>query len=81
MSDVSTNDSRKLRECPFCGGEAEVTPIAWNIIQCTQCTCQLIVLPLPEGATEEYAIEAWNTRYTEGVEIAPSMYENNGAEG
>jgi Lar family restriction alleviation protein len=52
----------ELKPCPFCGGEAEVTPIAWNIIQCTRCTCQLIVLPIPEGATEEYAIEAWNRR-------------------
>ena len=54
--------TEELKPCPFCGGEAEVSEIAWNVIQCTACTCQLIVLPIPDGATEEYAIEAWNTR-------------------
>lgn len=60
---MSTNDYQKLRECPFCGGEAkrssetfERTILSW--VYCPNC-----------GAaggyrhTEAEAVAAWNTRY------------------
>ena len=65
----------KLLPCPFCGGEAKLDEHCEKyVVFCTSEKCSW-------HDTEAEAIEAWNTRYTEGVEIAPSMYENNGTEG
>lgn len=56
----------KLRECPFCGGEAKVRETGYRkwdgshrrfyIVEC-QCCCANI-----EADTKEEAIKAWNKR-------------------
>ena len=53
----------RLRECPFCGGEARITKLPKSVkpkayhIGCSQCgTVKILFM------TEEEAIENWNTR-------------------
>lgn len=86
----------KLLPCPFCGSYNCWTHEVWNrhtdhaqgyYVECYDCGAAKGVLIYHNGTwdgfykTEAEAVEAWNARYTEGVEIAPSMYENNGTEG
>ena len=64
---MSTNDSQKLRECPFCGGGAKAkeslrsfTSELWEMyvyVVCKKCGATV------EGADKAEAIEAWNTRH------------------
>lgn len=55
----------ELKPCPFCGGEAELTvfcdfrgDIAKAYAYCVNCNAYVGIF-----SKEEYAIEAWNTRY------------------
>lgn len=56
--------NKKLKPCPFCGGEAErqwginPKPIYW--VECTECGIEGVVC-----LSEEEAIEAWNRRATD----------------
>lgn len=51
---------KKLKKCPFCGGEAEIAgdKIFWVI--CKECTAETKCFD-----TREEAIEAWNRRAEE----------------
>lgn len=62
-----------LKQCPFCGGEAETTkwPEGW-FIECKEQRCGGTI-----GAykTEQEAIEAWNTRAERTCTVQnPSKY-------
>lgn len=65
---MSTNDSQILRECPFCGGEAdEYEGDYGNGIYCMQCGAMVgepihLGFNVAERVRYEQAIEAWNTR-------------------
>ena len=50
----------KLRECPFCGGEAECYEL---ILEGWLCGCKKCGVAFHK-LTEEEAIEAWNKRVT-----------------
>lgn len=51
---------RKLKPCPFCGGEAKLNLLLGNY--CVTCkSCMGAIFPAT-GMTEEEAIEAWNRR-------------------
>lgn len=63
----------KLKPCPFCGGEAELTgfdaPEYW--VWCPNC----------KASTDAHtgkmnAIEAWNTRYDPQLDAIPATEEN-----
>ena len=63
---------KNLRECPFCGGEAEHEIFddgffAWGRVECKQCGAMLTTPP-------KTVIEAWNNRATE-AEIREKAYE------
>ena len=47
----------KLRECPFCGGEAELNGITKIWVRCTQCSVET---PFYDFMDE--AEDAWNRR-------------------
>lgn len=57
----------ELKQCPFCGGEAETVkgevnePIFW--VSCKCCQCETIWFE-----TAKEAIETWNRRYDNGNE-------------
>lgn len=63
----------ELKECPFCGGEAEIVPCAGLLravrVRCTVCKCATPpVGVVSEGDTvvqlaDEAAAEVWNRRY------------------
>lgn len=65
---MPSKESQKLRECPFCGGKAEVSAMGWKckdgkdryFIECCKCgtRCGFKALPINQ------AIEKWNRRYT-----------------
>ena len=46
----------ELKPCPFCGGEAFVSIVG---VSCSKCPAAMIV---DANATEQDAIDAWNTR-------------------
>lgn len=78
MRNVSTSVSMKLRECPFCGGEASKTHIPYiggggygNVIECDTCWAKTGYYD-----TEAEAIEAWNTRYPAEIDAVPVTEEN-----
>lgn len=58
---MQKNDCLKLRECPFCGGEAKVakTELEGFEIRCTKCPCDFGRFWF---VTEVEAVEAWNRR-------------------
>ena len=72
VSTVSVKDSQILRECPFCGGEAEMlTAESMNGgylfgIMCNDCRSRGDVYD-----TEAEAIAAWNSRAERTCEFAP----------
>lgn len=55
--------SNELKQCPFCGGEAEyraakyVRTVFKHSVVCLECFASI-----PPKASEQEAIEAWNTR-------------------
>ena len=71
----------KLRECPFCGGEACVfhndnfcEKLLWGV-ECLECGALVWVFP---NQSEDDAIRAWNTRHeqpTPGGAIVPAGNE------
>ena len=49
-----------IKNCPFCGGAAQVDEMCYNasyIVGCTKCTCEIEV-----DGSKRQAIEAWNKR-------------------
>ena len=48
-------DEKKLKKCPFCGGEATIC--SFFFVQCSKCGLSTLTY-----LTESEAIEAWNTR-------------------
>ena len=71
----------KLRECPFCGGEAMIIETGTGIdmagyVQCKKClACSFFFLG--EGYQEQ-AVKSWNTRHeppTPGGIIVPAGNE------
>ena len=64
---------RKLKECPFCGGEAEIISCTGLLravrVRCTVCKCSTPpVGVITEGdeivhLADEGAAELWNARY------------------
>ena len=57
----------KLRECPFCGGKAELfhSYDGYHCVQCTCCACGTIHM-----RTESGAVRMWNRRAGERKEGA-----------
>ncbi len=53
-------EGKKLKKCPFCGGEAHVVGILTRWVVCDECGAELKFFK-----TEEEAIEAWNRRVGE----------------
>ena len=61
---MQKNDCQKLRNCPFCGGEAMANESSWRgwwygWVVCPKCGVKI------EKQTKADAIEAWNRRYKE----------------
>ena len=58
---MQNKDYQKLRECPFCGGEAVLTQGTFNNkiskVICKHCLASTKIFHTPYGA-----IAAWNTR-------------------
>jgi hypothetical protein len=56
--------NEELKPCPFCGGEAEINPLALATsdfnVACFNGECP--VEPQTRGETKDEAIVAWNTR-------------------
>ncbi|MEY8001579.1 Lar family restriction alleviation protein [Clostridium sp. Mt-5] len=51
----------KMKECPFCGGEAKIA--IWEHGYIPVCKeCPAMIKPLVAFRTEEEAIRAWNIR-------------------
>lgn len=59
-----------LKRCPFCGGEAKLRKVKITdefYVECCNGSCS--TLPTTwHFETEEEAIDAWNTRYTDDTE-------------
>lgn len=67
-------ESPKLRECPFCGGEAELYRMRRDnrkrygvyhmiaTIKCRECTAQVEQAGCNEDRAIEYAAKRWNRR-------------------
>ena len=55
----ATMPDLKLRECPFCGGKAEMfhSYDGYHCVQCTCCACGTIHM-----RTERAAVRMWNRR-------------------
>ncbi|MEY8367567.1 Lar family restriction alleviation protein [Anaerovoracaceae bacterium 42-11] len=53
-------EGKKLKKCPFCGGEASIIGHSTIWVYCNECLGQTAA-----GDTEEEAIEAWNRRVGE----------------
>ena len=55
----------ELRECPFCGGEAELVNYGltgkFEVVQCVDCGARTRVFD-PDIKRGESVIEAWNRR-------------------
>lgn len=52
----------ELKPCPFCGGRAKIEILggpgsSYRTVQCSKCKCDLNFY-----ATEEMAVDKWNTR-------------------
>ena len=69
---------KKLRECPFCGGEAKIdwyeddsNKTHW-FIYCCDCSCEL---SFNTETSKEEAIETWNSRATEAEIRAKAIDE------
>jgi Lar family restriction alleviation protein len=60
-----------LKPCPFCGGEAEINPLALATsdfnVACFNGECP--VEPQTRGETKDEAIAAWNTRAVDPAAI------------
>lgn len=62
---MSTNDSQKLRECPFCGGEAKAFYCEESgtfDVQCQVCGAIPYIGYRRSGMSPDEVIEAWNRR-------------------
>ena len=58
--------NKKLKSCPFCGGEAEVFESdAWYIVGCYNISCPIMPHTWMSETVEE-AIECWNRRVDDG---------------
>ena len=57
----------ELRECPFCGGEAEIIENEYECVDvsCKNMGCRGFTDYLQYGSRDE-AIEAWNRRVNDG---------------
>ncbi len=66
--------SNKLKPCPFCGGEAELSMHFWasptTVVTyyavCTKCSCRMQHSGYNDEETREDIIEAWNRRVDDG---------------
>lgn len=61
--------NKRLKPCPFCGGEAEIIinktrQGQTSNIRCSKCTCKKTLLKYPyyDGDIEQDAIDDWNMR-------------------
>ena len=64
---MSVKDSQILRECPFCGGEAEMginkeSTVREYFVGCMNCHIRLYKIGYKRFYTEAEAIAAWNSR-------------------
>lgn len=65
---MQSKDYPKLRNCPFCGGEAEKSHLKkrWHRVLGIYCPiyirCKVCGIKSEAHYTVEYAIEAWNRR-------------------
>lgn len=64
---MSTSVSMKLRECPFCGGEAEKITSSDGFTSIGCLACNPIFGVMIQRTTEAEAIAAWNTRTFKAV--------------
>ena len=59
---------KKLRKCPFCGGEARlfhehIANVKHSYVSCLECDVKGGHIPIStEYSSDEQAIEAWNMR-------------------
>ena len=64
---MQSKEYQKLRECPFCGGKANldlyILPKYEYVIRCNVCSLEF---GLYLGRNKEEAIAAWNRRYLDG---------------
>lgn len=60
---MQNEEAQKLRECPFCGGEAETLGGAYYWVRCKSCGVET------KGFHHKWqAIETWNRRVEDGNE-------------
>ena len=67
---MQSKESMRLRECPFCGGKAQIWDNAWHVIvktkvqiKCKRCGVRTMeYVGLDWDDTHYLAIEAWNRR-------------------
>lgn len=63
---MQKNELQKLRNCPFCGGEAEVVGNEYFVdVSCAHVDCRGYAASLMYNNKKE-AIEAWNRRAEDG---------------
>lgn len=60
MNNTEQTQPTELKECPFCGNNAELET-GYNLVQCADRNCDCII----KRKTDEEAITAWNTRATD----------------
>lgn len=53
---------KKLKPCPFCGGEAETLTSYFSVVPVCYVHCCECKAEGPVFGTEKKAVEAWNTR-------------------